>query len=372
MKIAVLGLRGFPNVQGGIETHAEKLYPRLARMNFDITILARAGYIPASQTVLDGVRFVALPTPKKQGIEAFVHTFIGVLYCAVKRPDLLHIHAVGPSLMVPLARLFGLRVVVTHHGPDYERQKWGGAAKWLLKTGEAWGARFSNAVIAISRGIQRSLNEKYSCRSYLIPNGVELPALSDRAETLAGFGLLPGKYILNVSRFVPEKRQIELVEAFKRLKLRGELVGWKLALVGAADHETDYSRRLEQLGRNTPDVVLTGFQKGQALRELFQFAGVFCLPSSHEGLPIALLEALSFGLPVVASDIEPNMEIGLPADSYFPLEDIDAMAAALLNMAQQHNTDSDKAERRKMVAAKYDWDLVAADTRKVYLDVLGA
>ncbi|GAA5169769.1 glycosyltransferase family 4 protein [Viridibacterium curvum] len=368
MKIAMLGLRGFPEVQGGVETHCAHLCPLLVELGCDVTVIARAGYQkPGYLGGWKGVKFRALWTPRSKGAEAIVHTFLGVLYAGlVLRPDVLHIQAIGPALMTPLARLLGLRVVVTHHGPDYDRQKWGRLARSILRMGEACGMRWANARIVISRTIRDLVKNKYGLDSALIPNGVTLPELPDSTGALTHFGLEPGKYVLLVSRLVPEKRHLDLINAFAQ----AALPGWKLALVGGSDHPDDYSRAVEQAVQRSPAVVATGFQSGLALRELYAHAGGFVLPSSHEGLPIALLEALSFGLPVIASDIPANLEVGLPEESYFPLGDVATLAArlSLLATGMPEPESATRQARREWVVGRYDWHQIATATRQVYLE----
>jgi glycosyltransferase involved in cell wall biosynthesis len=369
LHVAFLGLRGFPEVQGGVETHCAHLCPLLVEMGCKVTVIARAGYQkPAYLPAWRGVQFRPIWTPRSRGAEAIVHSFLGVLYAAWLRPDVLHIQAIGPALMAPLARLLGLRVVVTHHGPDYDRQKWGKLARWILRTGESWGMRWANARIVISRTIADLVRSKYALDSHLIPNGVTLPDMPATTGAPDQFGLVPGRYVLLVSRLVPEKRHLDLIRAFAL----AQLPGWKLALVGGSDHPDDYSRAVEQAGRDTPGVVATGFQSGLALRELYAHAGAFVLPSSHEGLPIAMLEALSFGLPVIASDIPANLEVDLPKQSYFRLGDVEMLSARLHELATGGEEDAlQRAARREWVVGRYDWLAIAALTHKTYRTVVG-
>lgn len=368
MRVMFLGLRGFPQVQGGVEAHAEHLCPLLVEMGCEVTVIVRSSYMPAGMgDGWRGVRFVRVWAPQSKGLEAVVHTFLGVLVAAVRRPDILHIQAIGPALMTPLARLLGLRVVVTHHGPDYDRQKWGGFAKWVLRTGECWGMRWSNARIVISRVIRTLVREKHGADSVLIPNGVVLPGLPQGRATLDAFGLEPGCYVVLVSRLVPEKRHLDLIEAFRR----AALPGWKLVIVGASDHPDAYVQSVLDAAKATPGVVCTGFQSGARLAELFGRAGLFVLPSSHEGLPIALLEALSYGLPVIASDIPANLEVGLPPEHYFPLGDVVALAERLLEYAGRSLTLKDREVRRQWVGERYDWGTIARQTLDAYRAALG-
>ena len=162
MKIFVLGTRGIPDVLGGVETHCEELYPRISKLGHDVTIITRTPYIKDKSVKLyKDVRLKHIFAPKTKSIEAIVHTFLGVLYAGIKRPDVLHVHAVGPMLLTPFARLLGLKVVVTNHGPDYNRQKWGKLAKLILKTGEYLGTKSAHKIIVISNVIKTILRTKY-------------------------------------------------------------------------------------------------------------------------------------------------------------------------------------------------------------------
>lgn len=367
MRVMFLGLRGFPQVQGGVETHAEHLCPLLVELGCQVEVIVRSPYMPPERgESWRGVRFVRACAPKSKGLEAIVHTFLGVLVAAWRRPDILHIQAIGPALMTPLARLLGLRVVVTHHGPDYDRQKWRGLARGILKLGERFGMRWSNGRIVISEVIRSLVRQKHGADSVLIPNGVVLPALPDDHQALDSFGLEAGRYIVLVSRLVPEKRHLDLIEAFRQAGLEG----WKLAIVGGSDHPDAYVNDLLETARRTPGVVCTGFQSGAQLAELFGRAGMFVLPSSHEGLPIALLEALAYGLPVIASDIPANLEVGLPASHYFPLGDVDALAQRLREVASQPLSAEDREAQRRWVGERYDWRRIAEQTLAVYRAVV--
>ncbi len=168
-----LGLRGIPNVPGGIEVHASELYPRLQALGANVTVLGRNPYRPPGSPALwHGVKVRWMASPKLEGVEALVHTFLGVLYAAIRRPDVVHIHAVGPWLFVPLAKLLGLKVVVTHHGQDYLREKWHAPARALLRLGERLGMSFADERIVISRSIHDLASNKYHRNCTLIPNGV--------------------------------------------------------------------------------------------------------------------------------------------------------------------------------------------------------
>ncbi len=366
MKIMVLGVRGFPDVQGGIETHAEHLYPALADLGCEIHVIARSPYIPRSQKKWRGIFFHHLWSPKTTGLEAFLHSFIGVFYAAIFRPDILHIHAIGPALMTPLARMLGIRVVVTHHGADYEREKWGAVARLVLRLGEQVGMRFSSHRIVISKVIQTLVKERCDRDSTIIPNGVNLLDILSTMDALDQFSLTPRRYILLVSRFVPEKRHLDLIAAFHNARLND----WKLVLVGRTDQPDKYTESVLSEAQRHPNIVITGFKTGSDLQELFSHAGIFVLPSSHEGLPIALLEALSYGLTALASDIPAHVEVNLPSDHYYPLGDIAALTRLLQEFSLRKISSEDREELRNWVGKKYNWSEVAKQTLDVYRKTL--
>ncbi len=360
----VLGLRGFPNVQGGVESHSQELYPRLVELGYKVDVICRAPYVKNQAKQWKGVNFHPLWSPSSSGFEAMLHSILGVLFAAIKRPDILHIHAIGPAIVTPVARLFGLKVVVTHHGPDYDREKWGAGAKLILKMGERLGVSFSTRRIVISKVIQSLVLEKYGKNSDLIPNGV-VPAKRVICEPVVE-GLEKHKYFLLVSRMVPEKRHLDLIKAFKKAAVKG----WELVLVGDLSDDTEYIRKVVSSASNGK-IVLTGYKSGNELAGLFSCAGLFILPSSHEGLPIALLEAMSFGLPVLASDIPAHAELELDEHCYFPLGDVEALAVCMQKIVKDEQFRKKQgALGKSMVAQRYNWDQIAISTSNCYQKVL--
>ena len=356
MKIVVTGTRGIPGIMGGVETHCEELFPRIARKGFDVTVIRRKSYVHDTLRQYEGITLVDLATPKKKSFEAIVHTFRAVLEAKKLKADIIHIHAVGPALLTPVARLLGLKVVFTHHGPDYDRDKWGAAAKTVLRLGEMMGARFANEIIVISNVINDMLIRKYHRKEcHLIYNGVPAPQIVDFPEYLVETGVEKGKYIFSMCRFVPEKNLHHLIEAFSKTDNKG----CRLVLAGDTDFEDEYSAGLKKYAREQ-GVVLTGFIKGKKLHALLTHARCFVLPSSHEGLPIALLEAMSYRLPVIVSDIPANLEVGLEKEAYFPVGDIAALAQKL-----QQNIDA-PYRQKEYPMEKYDWDAIAGQTAAVY------
>ena len=366
MKIFVTGTRGIPDIPGGVERHCQELYPRIAAAGHDVIVATRASYVTQKKSCWQGVHLCHLYAPKKKSIEAIVHTLFAVLKARAMNADILHVHAVGPGLLVPLARVLGLRVVVTNHGPDYNRAKWGKVARAMLRSGEYLGGKFANEVIVISTGIADILRERFGRTTHLIYNGVSLPEKSKKTDFLEQLGIRPGKYILAVARFVPEKGLHDLIRAFKGLSFDSQLV-----LAGDADHESDYSAALKKQAGQDKRIILTGYIGGEKLNQVFSHAGLFVLPSYHEGLPIALLEAMSYDLPLLVSDIAANREVGLDKKRYFPCGHVEALQSALQKPELWSMELAERQRYQSLLQEKYNWKAIAAQTIKVYETAFG-
>jgi glycosyltransferase involved in cell wall biosynthesis len=367
MKIAVAGIRGFPGVHGGVESHCEQLYPRLAKNECDITVFTRKLYVAPNLYKYQGVALTPISCPKNKYFETFIHTFKCVNKARKLKPDILHIHAIGPSVFTPLARLFGMKVVVTHHGPDYKRKKWPLPAKAFLRFCEWIGMTFANEIIVIDSNIADDIKRKFGRNAAVIPNGVEIPLPADTDITLEKWGLQKKKYILAVGRFVPEKGFDDLIDAFNK----GDFGDWKLVIAGGAQHEDRYSRSLKEKAAKNNNIILTGFLTGQYLHELYSYAGLFVLPSYYEGLPMVLLEAMSYGLSCIASDIPANRGMELSDDRFFRAGDIHGLTKRIKEFINKPWEEERKKEQIEMIAEKYNWDNIVVGTLKVYKQVMG-
>ncbi len=362
MKIAVVGTRGFPGIQGGVEKHCEKLFTHLAGKGCDVTVFSRKPYVTYKHSEYEGVHLVPVECPRNKFLEALVHTFICILKAKKLHPDILHIHAIGPSLFTPLAKSLGMKVVVTHHGPDYMRKKWSLPAKLFLKFCERIGMTSADGIIAISKNISEDIKDRFKRTAVVLPNGIDAPDITHTEETLIKFGLQKEKYILAVGRFVPEKGFHDLLSAYAI----GRFGDLKLVIAGSADHEDNYSLSLKKMAGQTHGVVLTGLLTEQSLRELYSHAALFVIPSYYEGLPIVLLEALSYGIKCIASDIPSNRNIQLNDDRFFKPGDIKSLAAKIREIVDLKWNDQDRQNQIKMIYNSYNWKLIAEKTLKFY------
>ena len=362
-KIVVTGTRGIPNIMGGVETHCENLYPYIVQAGYDVTVVRRSCYLQAQQKTREykGIHLKDIYAPRKKSLEAIIHTILAVLYAKKAKADILHIHAIGPSLLVPFAKMLGLKVVVTHHGADYDRKKWNKAAKYMLRKGEKYAAKYADKLIVISSKIKKDIAEKYGrTDTELIYNGVTEAIRRTTTEYITSKGLAPYKYILAVGRFVEEKGFDYLIDAYSELHPEG----YKLVIAGDSDHPTEYSIQLKEKAKEK-GIVLTGFVKGKPLEGLMTHARLFVLPSYHEGLPISLLEAMSYGKDVLVSDIEANR---LPE-----LEETDIFktgSTSSLKQSIEKKLQGGQNKNREYAMYKYNWQNIAAQTTDVYKTIL--
>ena len=364
MKVCVVGLRGIPNIMGGIETHCQQLYSRMDKQT-QITILGRSPYLKTSDYKFESIRIKSIWAIKNKFLETFLHTFLAILYAGIfLRPDIIHIHAIGPAIWTPLAKLFGCKVVVTHHGADYDRDKWNGFAKFILKTGERAACHFADAVIVVGKSLTEALQSEYpkkAERIQHIPNGAFDNFSNDVSESELpdDLNIKPDEYILSVARLVPEKGLHDLIDAFNQSKINKKLV-----IVGSADHEDTYSKKLKS--KASDNVIFAGRREGVALQSLYKFANLFVLPSYHEGLPIVALEAISADTNVLLSDIKPNKDILLPEANYYKVKNVTELTKKL-TQAYPEKSPLSKEDYLK----KYNWQLIADQTSGLYKSLHG-
>jgi glycosyltransferase involved in cell wall biosynthesis len=330
MKVCVFGLRSFPLTQGGVEKHCECLYPLIASDEVQITVFRRKPYVRFSAEKYENIRFIDLPSTKRKGVEAVWHSLLATIRCIAICPDIVHIHNIGPALFSPLLKLFRLKIVLTYHSPNYEHDKWGFFARNILKLSEKIALATANRVIFVSDLQRQKYNKKVREKSLYIPNGINPPQFEANDDYLQSIGVEKGKYILAVGRITPEKGFDYLIRAFNKAQLRD----YKLVIAGGVEREQAYDTDLK---RNAPDkAVFTGYITGKPLSQLYTHAASFVLPSYNEGMPIVLLEAMSYGLPIIASDIPANKAINLPKESYFNVGDEEDLSNHLANIQKKN------------------------------------
>lgn len=361
MRICVFGTRGFPNVQGGVETHCEQLYPRMSKKKCEVIVFRRKPYLLNSRNNYEPIRFIDLPSTRISGFEAAYHSLLCTLYTLFLRPDVVHIHNIGPSLFIPLLRLFGLKVVVTYHTPNYEHAKWNLFSQLILRLSERLVFRYAHRIIFVSEVHRQRFESTIGTKSIHIPNGVNPHAPSTSCFYLRLFGVEKKKYILSVGRITPEKGFDLLIDAFRQLGPDG----YKLVIVGGEDHRSKYAANLHKEADSSADILFTGQLSGEPLRQLYSHAALFVLPSYNEAFPIVLLEALNYRLPVLASDIEGIRQINLPGIHYFKAGSVVSLKEQLSPLFTETPSQSPSYD-----LSPYRWDDIARRTWEVFRQVM--
>jgi len=361
MHVVMMGCRGIPAKYGGVEKAVEELSVRLARQGHQVTVICRNHYTPKMSFYQD-VRIVRLPTIPQKHVEMIVHTLLSALYLAVKSCDLVHIHSVEPSVVTPFLRLFH-PVVATSHGQAYRRDKWGPVFRSLSQMAERIFITAPHKCTAVSRTLSDYYAQRYGRTAQYIPNGVTIQKPVG-PEHLAQFGLEKNSYILFVGRLLATKGPKLLIDAYK--KVQPDL---KLVIAGGSSHTPKYERMLQKEAGGR--ILFVGYQYGDTLKALYSNCRLFVFPSYIEGLPLVLLEALSFQRPVLFSDIPENLEIADGLGIPFKCGSVDDLAAKLERaLSNPDQLESVRAAASEKLRTEYNWDRVAGQYLKVYAEAL--
>nr|MDT0658474.1 glycosyltransferase family 4 protein [Micromonospora sp. DSM 115978] len=370
LRIAMIGQKGMPATYGGIERHVEELASRLAGRGHEVTVYCRESYGSVPLDRYRGVKLRQVRTVASKHLDAIVHSSTSTLAALRDRPDIVHYHGLGPGLVAPLPRyLARSKVVLTVHGLDHQRAKWGRAAKAVLETAHLFSGHVPDAQVAVSRALAVHYQDRFGAPARYIPNGVATPRKLPARQIRSRFGLAPGGYLLMVGRLVPEKSADLMVRAFRQIP-----TALRLVIVGGSSFSDDFVARVRAEAAGDPRVVLTGFAYGDLLAELYSNAAGFVQPSRLEGLPLTLLEAASYGLPVAASDISPHVEVlgeDAPGRRLFRDGDADDLVRAVTQLVAEPATERAGAEAlRARVADEYTWDAATAELERLYLELL--
>jgi alpha-maltose-1-phosphate synthase len=361
MKIGVIGSRGFPDIQGGIETHCMELYTRIAVIgNNSVTMYRRKPYLNSRnrEARFPGVRFVDLRVPRSKFLETFLHSFYSTVHALFQGYDIVHYHNTGPGFFIPLLVFSRAKVVFTYHNVSYTQKKWNFAARKFLSLSETVSLENSDYVIFISEVIRDFMIKKYPVKNFkVIFNGVSLPVIATQTDYIESLGLEKQKYLIAVGRFLEEKGFDYMIRSFRKT----EIHDYKLVLAGDTDYPTEYSDKLKVLAREN-GVVLTGFIKGEKLNQIFSHARLFIMSSFEEGLPIALLEAMSYNIDVLVSDIPANLQIELSPDDYFRVGDEEDLRLKILSKL----AGNIKRSFRGKLEERFNWEKIAVETNNIY------
>jgi glycosyltransferase involved in cell wall biosynthesis len=372
-RIAFIGQRGVPAAMGGIEHHVEEIGSRLVERGHEVTVYTRGNYTRERVAEHRGMRVRYVPTVPTKRLEALIHSGLSTADAMLpgeRAPDILHYHAIGPSVFSPLPRLLSSRrVVVTIHGLDYDREKWGVGARAALRTAAWISAHAPHATITVSRNLADHYLARYGRHAHHIPNGVARPIARPARLITERWGLTGADYVLFLGRLVPEKAPDLLIRAFGSVE-----TDCRLVLAGASSFTDGYVRILESAASADRRVIMAGEVHGELRDELYSNAAVFVLPSNLEGLPLTLLEAASHYLPVIASDIAPHREVLLgdaPGGRLFSRGDERALSRVLASVLGALPAERKGARQLgDRVLREYDWDAATEATEEVYASLL--
>lgn len=376
MRIAMIGQKGIPAKFGGVETHVHDLSIRLTKEGHRVTAYSRYWYTTKGSSFVKGVLSKVLPSIETKHFDTISHTFLATLDAIQSKHDVIHYHGVGPALLSWIPRVFSpeTTVVTTFHAIDRKQVKWGRFAKLMLTIGELAAVTFAHTTIAVSRTIKQYIKDTYNVDATYVPNGVPDYAKSRNLSALQTWNLAPQEYIVNVSRLIPDKGIDYLIKAFINIKTQHPdvLKNKKLVIVGDGYNTDDYVQSLHDLAEGHEDIIFTGFQTGDTLHQLFSHAALMVHPSDQEGLPIAVLEGMAFGLPVLVSDIPQHKELISDKQFIFTQSNISSLQEKLVNLitTNKMRLHSVGVANKKRVYNEYDWKAIVAKTSRVYKKAL--
>jgi len=369
LRVAMLGHKRIPSREGGVEIVVSELASRMVLQGHSVTCYNRKGHHVSGAdhdaAALDeyrGVRLKHVWTLDKRGLAAMTASCSAAIRAAFGRYDVVHFHAEGPCAMLWLPKLFGKRCVATIHGLDHQRAKWGRFASWYIRFGEKCAVRLADEIIVLSENVQQYFMDTYGRQTRFIPNGVDRPECVQAQEITARYGLQKDEYILFLGRLVPEKGLRYLIRAFKQVE-----TDKKLVIAGGASDTDAFAQELNELAAEDPRILFTGFVQGRLLEELYSNAYLYVLPSDLEGMPLSLLEAMSYGNCCLTSDIPECARVTEDHGVTFRRGDVDDLQAKLQQLCREPGTVyALKEQAADYICARYNWDDVTRQTLQLY------
>ncbi len=369
MKIAMIGHKRIPSREGGIEIVVEELASKMVEEGHDVYVYNRKGHhVSGAENdvavgkMYKGIHIITVPTSEKKSLNATIYSVLATLHAVFHHYDVIHFHASGPCAMLWLPHLLGIHTVATIHGIDSQRAKWGGFATRYLEFGEKCAAKYADELIVLSEGNKKFFKDKYNREATLIPNGIGKPEILEADAITEQFGLKKDEYILFLARIVPEKGLHYLIKAYKQIH-----TDKKLVIVGGTSHSNDYVSKIKKAAREDDRIMLLGFQQGQILEELYSNAYLYVLPSDVEGMPISLLEAMSYGNCCLVSDINETAGVVQDKGITFQKGDVEDLKNKLIQLLDdKQEVHAYKSQAAEFVLSKYNWDDVVARTIQLY------
>lgn len=369
MKIAMIGHKRIPSREGGVERVVEELSVRMARDGHEIYAYNRKGHHVSgshndTQAVNEykSVHIILVPTSQKKSLNAIVYAFFATIHALFSHYDVIHYHAEGPCAFIWLPKLFRIRTVATIHGLDWQRAKWGGFATKFLKYAEKTAAKYADEIIVLSPEVKKYFKKNYNRQTVYIPNGVDRPDRKTPNIINQKYGLCGNDYLLFLARIVPEKGLHYLIEAYKKANCP-----YKLVVAGGSSHSDEYYEKIKKMCDGNSDIIMTGFVQGRELEELFSNCYLYVLPSDVEGMPISLLEAMSYGAQCLVSDIAENTGVAGAYAADFRKADVECLSKKIQEITLKDYTFPHTSDEiADYITEKYKWDEIVDKTVELY------
>lgn len=366
----MIGHKRIPSREGGIEIVVDKLSSGLVKRGHTVVAYNRKGHHVSGREFesninlkeYNGVKLKTVFTFESSKLNAVVYSFLAAVRACFSNYDVVHFHAEGPASMCPLPKLFGKRVIVTIHGLDWQRAKWGGFATRFLKFGEKTSAKYADEIIVLSKNVQKYFLDTYGRKTVYIPNGVERSEIKSDALLKDKFGIEKDGYILYLGRIVPEKGAHYLINAYKCLD-----TDKKLVIAGGSSHTSEYMNEIKALAKEDERIIFTGFVQGEILEELYSNAYIYCLPSDLEGMPLSLLEAMSYGNCCLTSDIPECTEVcGNMAATFKKGNEKDLQDKLQMLLNNKDIADKYRQGVADFICNTFNWDDIIDRTVQLY------
>lgn len=369
LKVAMIGHKRIPSREGGVEVVVEELSTRFTQRGYEVEAYNRSGYHVSGKDFgnsrkkfYNGIRIIIVPTFRNGKLNAIVYSVLATFRALFGGYDVIHYHAEGPCSTLFIPKLFGIRVVATIHGLDWQRAKWGNFASRVLKFGEKMAAKYADEVIVLSKNVQQYFMNTYGRKTHFIPNGITRPEIREVKEIAEKYGLYKDGYILFLARLVPEKGLHYLIEAFEAIE-----TDKKLVIAGGSSHSFEYMKQVQEMAAKDERIIMTDFVQGRVLEELYSNAYLFVLPSDVEGMALSLLEAMSYGNCCLVSDINENTEVVEDKAVSFKKGDVSDLKEKLEYLLfHPEKVTEYKKESTDFICKKYNWEDVVDQTESLY------
>lgn len=371
-----------PAIYGGVERHVEELAARLVQLGHNVTVYSRKWYTKGADGMIKGIRIKHLPSINTKHFDTITHSLLATIHAIFSNADVIHYHGVGPSLISWIPRIFSpqIKIITTFHSMDRKHEKWGWFARLMLKLGEWTTCRFAHTTVAVSQTIKQYCRDVYDREAIFIPNGVPAYTKKIKNNFLAEWNLQPKKYIIMLSRLIPHKGAHYLITAWQKLRDEGTVgtglnlsvhnlsIQKKLVIIGDGCRTEKYVASLKKLASNDASIIFTGFQTGEKLAQLLSNALLMVHPSDNEGTPINVLEAMSYGLPVLLSDIPEHLELITDKNYLFAHGNSNDLAKKLQNLLNKSEDELQQQGKKNiaLVATEYNWDKIAKQIEYLY------